>query len=761
MKKIMIFIFLLFTILTNALASQLDLTKQSDSYEFKTKPLLRQERFSPTYNFAIEPVTIGNNYYDYFPGSYSGKPLQKIQTPTFEGHWLLYHSKPTVDLTRRVYKALIDHNGNVEYFDIIDYSDRRQGFPAVDLTSGGRPLYAYHANLDSLAGPELEVGFSFDSMDSSLIDPNYPIFPVIKNPLYQKINGTVSTNNEYIWPSVQIASSPIAGHQRVYILGINSRNHAIANSENVIIFYKDFTEEDIENHNFDYSDWPSTTIPQLDTWHVSQDEWRRPFMSFLAYEDKIYYIGYHDAYTGAGPDDIPIDEPCLTVFICDNYGQGDWVQFSSYGKFASMVAKHIDPETGEFLDPQPPTFPNDLEDSDLSNSLGVSPHFSAAIDSEGRIHFPAFYTLNENDGYAYQNFHTVKNITFDTNTLEWSLAEVYPQQENGSEPFIPNDPIDITQYNNTIKYPKDALWQWWDKDGDGLYDEVLDDGTWDGIDDGVSPQDVNLWGKPILTTILPYMHWDLNAADNAMTYRLHTAQITNANAQGMMAMVWQDAQKAQLANLNYENYPEYLPYQNMCEIVISVSADNGRHWSHPIFLNGINTPEMQDEIPEFPYLGSEIDYLGEDEFGNPIGRLHLFYLDDDTYGSSVQGIGQSTGGQMKYLAIDVTFNGPPLDNSSNDVLAQVGMLKQNYPNPFNPTTTILYNVVKSGDVKLTVYNVKGQLVKTLVNTSQSVGLNSVVWQGDDKSGNKVSSGLYFYKIENAGRSEIKKMVLMK
>lgn len=484
-------------------------------------------------------------------------------------------------------------------------------------------------------------------------------------------------------------------------------------------------------------------------------------MSFIAYEDKICYIGYYEASTGTGPNDTPIDEESLTAFVCDDYGQGVWMQYSTYGKFASMVAKHIDPETGDFLEIQPSSFPTDLEDSDLSNSMGVSTHFSTGLDSEGRIHFPAFYTLNINDGTTYNELHTVKNVTFDINTLDWSLAEVYPQQINGSDPFIPNDPLNITQYNNTIKYPKTDVWQWWDKDGDNLYDEVLDDGTWDGIDDGFTAEDVEFWGKPILTTIWPYMHWDVNAAFNSMTFNLHTAQITNANDQGMMAMVWQDAQKARLANLYPEDYPEYLPYQNMCEIVISVSADNGRHWSQPIFLNGIDTPEMQEEIPEFPYLGSEVDYLGQDEFGSPIGRLHLVYLDDDTYGSSIQGIGQSTGGQMKYLALDVAFNVPQVENITNDAFAQITMLSQNYPNPFNPTTTISYNVAKRGKVELNIYNVKGQLVKTLVNSEQNVGLHDISWNGRNNLGKQVSSGIYLYKIENCGKSEVKKMILMK
>ncbi len=84
-------------------------------------------------------------------------------------------------------------------------------------------------------------------------------------------------------------------------------------------------------------------------------------------------------------------------------------------------------------------------------------------------------------------------------------------------------------------------------------------------------------------------------------------------------------------------------------------------------------------------------------------------------------------------------------------------LHQNYPNPFNPTTTIGYDLIKSGHVTLTVYNLLGQVVTTLVDQHMGIGHHSVQW-GSDES---VSGGIYFYRLRTSGNVEIRKMVLLK
>jgi hypothetical protein len=88
-------------------------------------------------------------------------------------------------------------------------------------------------------------------------------------------------------------------------------------------------------------------------------------------------------------------------------------------------------------------------------------------------------------------------------------------------------------------------------------------------------------------------------------------------------------------------------------------------------------------------------------------------------------------------------------------------LADNYPNPFNPTTTINYSIPNDTDVSLSIYNVKGQKVTTLVNGNQIAGSYNAVWNGTDDKNNKVSSGIYFYKITAGEKTEMKKMVLMK
>jgi hypothetical protein len=89
------------------------------------------------------------------------------------------------------------------------------------------------------------------------------------------------------------------------------------------------------------------------------------------------------------------------------------------------------------------------------------------------------------------------------------------------------------------------------------------------------------------------------------------------------------------------------------------------------------------------------------------------------------------------------------------------VLKQNYPNPFNPTTTIAYSLPEASKVRLDIYNVKGQLVKTLVNAEMSAGMHSVVWNGRDSNNAAVASGVYFYRVSSPKATQTKRMLLMK
>lgn len=88
-------------------------------------------------------------------------------------------------------------------------------------------------------------------------------------------------------------------------------------------------------------------------------------------------------------------------------------------------------------------------------------------------------------------------------------------------------------------------------------------------------------------------------------------------------------------------------------------------------------------------------------------------------------------------------------------------LLQNFPNPFNPETTISYNLAESGDVSLQIYNVVGQVVRTLVAERQSAGRYQVRWNGTDDRGVPVSSGIYFYQITTGKNQDVRKLMLLK
>ena len=88
-------------------------------------------------------------------------------------------------------------------------------------------------------------------------------------------------------------------------------------------------------------------------------------------------------------------------------------------------------------------------------------------------------------------------------------------------------------------------------------------------------------------------------------------------------------------------------------------------------------------------------------------------------------------------------------------------LTGNFPNPFNPTTTISFSTREAGQVSISIYNMKGQLVKTLVNEHLEAAFHDIVWNGKDNSDKTVSSGIYFYKMKSSNYTSTKKMILIK
>jgi hypothetical protein len=87
-------------------------------------------------------------------------------------------------------------------------------------------------------------------------------------------------------------------------------------------------------------------------------------------------------------------------------------------------------------------------------------------------------------------------------------------------------------------------------------------------------------------------------------------------------------------------------------------------------------------------------------------------------------------------------------------------LRQNYPNPFNPSTTIEFSIHESALTEISIINVQGKVVQTLMHDSLTPGAYRVMWDGRNSAGHIVSSGVYFYKVASGHAVQVKKCVFI-
>ncbi len=125
------------------------------------------------------------------------------------------------------------------------------------------------------------------------------------------------------------------------------------------------------------------------------------------------------------------------------------------------------------------------------------------------------------------------------------------------------------------------------------------------------------------------------------------------------------------------------------------------------------------------------------------------------YNQNVDGVPHVTEISPEFVGGNVALN----SQAPGVALPTEFALSQNVPNPFNPTTQVSFALPKAANVNLTIYNVLGQQVKTLVNQEMAAGVQTVEWDGTDNTGRTVASGVYFYRL-NAGEFQATKKMLM-
>jgi hypothetical protein len=122
---------------------------------------------------------------------------------------------------------------------------------------------------------------------------------------------------------------------------------------------------------------------------------------------------------------------------------------------------------------------------------------------------------------------------------------------------------------------------------------------------------------------------------------------------------------------------------------------------------------------------------------------------------------QGTAGSYSIVAVASSVAVGVVDESSQRLLPTELTLDQNYPNPFNPTTTIRYALPKEGRVRLSIYSILGQEIAVLHDGVQSASYHSLVWDGKDKRGIDVPSGVYLIRLQAGERQVVRKAVLVR
>ncbi|MEA1972972.1 MAG: FlgD immunoglobulin-like domain containing protein, partial [Candidatus Cloacimonadota bacterium] len=182
--------------------------------------------------------------------------------------------------------------------------------------------------------------------------------------------------------------------------------------------------------------------------------------------------------------------------------------------------------------------------------------------------------------------------------------------------------------------------------------------------------------------------------------------------------------------------PTVVDQDGYCQISVNYSDENN---NFPLTAKAIF-----DDNSEINFTPTSFDFEQDVEFQifNDFGweSATLFFSDND----------------IDFVEVEITSSAIDGNVSSSIINNFI-----NYPNPFNPETNISFNLTKSSNVKLSIYNIKGELVKNLLNQNMDLGNHNIKWNGIDNKNNQVSSGMYFIELDADNYKLDKKILLLK
>ena len=220
---------------------------------------------------------------------------------------------------------------------------------------------------------------------------------------------------------------------------------------------------------------------------------------------------------------------------------------------------------------------------------------------------------------------------------------------------------------------------------------------------------------------------------------------------------------------------------NECEELNSYTIDGRWHWSYGGFtLTPSTMYEFLDGLRYTYYctenLGCDSTYWNSLDTSDAIPNPDSYTFINDTLtfdGSSesfvdfqcngkIASFGDTTYSYLWRVGLDASdCEELQIEQLSEIIPPETFKVNQNYPNPFNPITSLTYELSEDAYVSITIYDLLGNVVKNLVDTSQPSGYKTVRWNATNNQGSPVSGGVYLYKIQAGGFSKTKKMILLK
>jgi hypothetical protein len=182
-----------------------------------------------------------------------------------------------------------------------------------------------------------------------------------------------------------------------------------------------------------------------------------------------------------------------------------------------------------------------------------------------------------------------------------------------------------------------------------------------------------------------------------------------------------------------------------------------------IDLRSFNILSDNNFVVEFPFYGTDAIYNKILATYMPsTGAEHSIVYDSETSEWGFRGVqGKTDYSWAILIRAYVSFGTSSGVNEIVELLPSTFKLDQNYPNPFNPSTIIRYELPKMSNVSIKIYDALGKEVRSLIDEAQNAGTHNLLWDAVNNYGQRVSSGVYFYRIVAGDFVQTKKMLMIK